>query len=156
MTVIKTKNKQQTKRLAKKLAQSIIKNKAVNKKGALIITLEGELGSGKTTFAQGFIQAMGIKKPVRSPTFLIYKRYNIANKTKRFSIIHMDCYRLIKEKQLALDELKDIFTDKNAIILIEWPGRIKSLLPLSIIRIKFRHGRNPGERIINIYNKQKL
>jgi len=63
----------QTKNLGERMAQKILKS-SVNK-GAVVISLKGELGSGKTTFLQGFARGLGIKNRILSPTFVLMKKY---------------------------------------------------------------------------------
>ena len=59
-------------------ARSIIKELIFGKK-AVVVVLSGDLGAGKTTFAQGFAKGLSVKKPVKSPTFVILKRYHLQN-----------------------------------------------------------------------------
>ena len=74
----KTTSNEQAKRLAFLFAKEIIKSK-FSKKSALIIALSGNLGSGKTTFVQGFLRGAGIKKKITSPTFVLIKTYKLTN-----------------------------------------------------------------------------
>ena len=71
--------------------------KAPKNKGALILALSGDLGSGKTTFAQYFLRALGVKGKITSPTFVIFKRYPLPSKSYA-AAYHMDCYRISKPK----------------------------------------------------------
>ncbi|MFD2114839.1 tRNA (adenosine(37)-N6)-threonylcarbamoyltransferase complex ATPase subunit type 1 TsaE [Paenibacillus yanchengensis] len=88
-----------------------------------VITLDGDLGAGKTTFSQAFARALGVTEQVSSPTFTIIKEYN----GDQLPIYHMDVYRLsIQEAdELGLDEY--IYGD--GITLIEWASIIEPLLP---------------------------
>jgi len=136
-----TKNEKETKKLAKILANEILKQKKVyseqlvvslveSSRGAAVIGLEGNLGAGKTTFIQAFAKGMGIRKRLTSPTFVLMKKYN--------NLYHLDCYR-IKDSQdvLALD-FKEIISEPKNIILIEWAEKIKRILPKDKIWIKFK------------------
>ncbi len=130
-----------TKSLAKKLAQS---------SRGRIFALSGDLGSGKTAFAQAFLRALGVKRRIASPTFLLIKNYRL--KTKK--IYHIDCYRLKNPKELIKLGIKDILKDKNNIALVEWADKIKGLIPKDAVWIYFRHGKNSNERVIKITNIQ--
>ena len=122
-------NQRETNRLAKILAQEIVK-KSLKNKTALIIGLEGELGSGKTTFIKAFAKGLGIKKRLTSPTFVLIKNYR--------NFYHIDCYRIKSYKDMgALDFLEIISSPKN-IVLIEWAEKIRKILPRDTIWIKFK------------------
>ncbi|MEE8131555.1 MAG: tRNA (adenosine(37)-N6)-threonylcarbamoyltransferase complex ATPase subunit type 1 TsaE [Candidatus Paceibacterota bacterium] len=130
----------QTKQIAKYLALKVLKGN--HHKTALILALTGELGSGKTTFIQGFLRAVGVKKRITSPTFIIIRRYN--------HIYHIDCYRIKKPKEILDLGLKEIINNPQNIVLIEWADNIKKLLPRNTIWIRFKHGDKEKERIIKI------
>lgn len=108
----------QTSNLAKKLSENY-KNR-----GGLI-TLQGSLGAGKTTFTQNFAKALGVSGRITSPTFVIARQYSIPN--SQITLHHLDLYRLessVELKSLSLDEL---ISDPNNLILIEWPEKIANL-----------------------------
>ena len=128
---MKTISPKQTKNLAANIARSI------PSKGPIVFGLQGELGSGKTTFVQGFAKSLGIKEKVLSPTFLIVKRFAIPN-TERF-LYHIDCYRVENSKELLQLGWKDIVQDPKNIVLVEWAERIKEILPKDIRMIEFLH-----------------
>jgi tRNA threonylcarbamoyladenosine biosynthesis protein TsaE len=123
--------------------------KAPNNKRALILALSGDLGSGKTTFAQYFLRSLGVKGKITSPTFVISKRYTLNAKPHSVAY-HIDCYRIKNSKDFKVFDLKDIFNVSQNIILIEWPERIKKVLPRDTIWLNFEHGEKPNERIIKI------
>lgn len=115
----------------------------------MILALSGDLGSGKTTFTQYFLRALGVKGKITSPTFVLVKRYALY--TKRYSIAyHIDCYRVKNLKDFKVFDLKEIFNVSQNIVLIEWPERIKKALPKSAIWLNFEHGEKPNERVIKI------
>ena len=108
-------------------------------KGAIVIALQGELGAGKTTLVQGLAKIMGIKTKIKSPTFTLIKKYSLkAHKKHRF-LYHIDCYRLKNHRDLLSLGIKDVLKDKDNIILIEWPERIKKILPKGHIKIQIDH-----------------
>lgn len=159
MLSIKTKNFKETKKVAAFLAKEII---CLPKKEALVVALGGELGSGKTTFVQGFAEALGVKEKVLSPTFVLLKIYSLKIrararlrrqeklKLKFRHLVHIDCYRLGSSKDLLHLGFADLLKNKDAIILIEWAGRVKEILPKNTLWIKFKHGGKPNERTIAI------
>jgi tRNA threonylcarbamoyladenosine biosynthesis protein TsaE len=124
----------QTVKLGQATAKKILKLKF---KKAIVIGLQGELGSGKTTFLQGFAQGLGIKERVLSPTFIIFRRFEIT--VNNFSsFYHFDCYRLKGKKEELLEiEYQKIINDPRNIVAIEWADRIKSFLPKEAIWINF-------------------
>lgn len=131
MLKLQTTSSIQTKKIAKELALSLPKGPNKNKH-ALVITLHGNLGAGKTTFIQGFLRGLGIKSKITSPTFVIFKTY----KAKGYKIFHFDCYRIKSAKEILDLNWKEIITPpaggpKN-IILIEWPERILKIIPKNI------------------------
>ena len=114
-----------------------------------MIALEGELGSGKTTFVQKFLKSLGVSKMVTSPTFVIMKRY-LSPWPNYKDLYHIDCYRIKDQKELLVLGFGDIVNDSRNLVLIEWADMIKEIIPEDAIWIKFRHGEKEGERTINI------
>lgn len=145
MIKIITKTPKKTQKVAKILAAEILNLQDRGK--ALIITLDGELGAGKTTFTQGFVAGLGIKEEIYSPTFLIMKKIELhkhllkakSYKLKAKFLYHLDCYRLKDEKDLIDLGMKEILADPENIVLIEWAERVKKILPKDIIKINFKY-----------------
>lgn len=103
-----------------------------------IICLEGDLGSGKTTFIKGLAKGLGIKNAVTSPTFLMIKKYEIKRGgCAARSFYHIDCYRADNVQKLQFLGIEDILKEKSAITAIEWPEKIKDYIPERAITIKF-------------------
>ena len=127
---------QETRKIAMNLAYQILKMKPQARSKAFLIGLEGDLGGGKTTFTQGFMRGLGIRKKVLSPTFLIMKRFAIQN-SEFSNCYHLDCYRLKKPKEILELGFNEIINNPQNIIVIEWADRIKRLLPLDTLWIRF-------------------
>lgn len=117
------------------------------RKGDRVIALQGELGAGKTTFAQGFLKALGVKGPIVSPTFLIIRNYS--------NFYHIDCYRLKKAQELLALGLKEILANPENIVLIEWPELVKKYLPKDTCWITIKHGEKKTERIVSYSSFRK-
>ena len=109
------------------LAQNLESEKFPN----MIICLTGDLGSGKTVFAKGFANALGISEVVNSPTFTIIKEYLEGE----MPLYHMDVYRIEDtNEELGIEE----YFDKGGVTIIEWANIIKDILPEERLDIKFK------------------
>ena len=128
----------ETKKIGKEFAKELIKKK---KQKALVISLEGDLGGGKTTFLQGFAKGLNIKEKILSPTFIIIRKFKIPFSEKKeiqFKyFFHLDCYRIKRDKEILDLGIKNNFSNPENIIAIEWGDRIKGILPKETIRLKF-------------------
>ena len=92
------------------------------------ITLEGDLGAGKTTFTQSFAKGLGVKRTVNSPTFTIMKQYE-----GRLPLNHLDVYRLAdSDEDLGWDEI--FYGD--AVTVVEWAHLIEDELPKERLAIE--------------------
>ncbi len=159
MNILTTYSSANTKALGEKLAKRISNLQLIrrdirpsdsptSKTGrAFVIALSGDLGAGKTTFIQGFVGALGIKKRVTSPTFILFRRFAIRH-SPFTSLYHVDAYRIKSPKEIAALEFKEILSNPANIVLIEWPENIKKILPKNILRIQFAHGQKENERQI--------
>ena len=149
MREITTTGAKQTQKIASLLAEELTRASRPVRDGACVISLMGDLGAGKTTFAQGVARALGVKERVLSPTFVLMKIYALKKKKFRH-LIHIDCYRLASPRDLAHLGFKEILKDKDAVILIEWADRIKKILPPHTLWLKFSHGAKAHQRSIVI------
>lgn len=109
---------EQTRRLARRLASLLA--------GGETICLEGQLGAGKTTFAQGVGQGLGIEEPIISPTFTLIREYGPAG--DRPPLYHIDFYRLESLEEIQTLGLDDYFYS-DGVCVVEWPERAEVLLP---------------------------
>jgi len=100
---------------------------------ATVLLLEGNLGSGKTTFTQALAKHLGIKENLTSPTFVLLKSYNISPQaTERFNLsvkklVHIDAYRLNSGADLLKLGWNDLINDPSNLIVIEWPEQVSDL-----------------------------
>lgn len=110
-------------------------------KGATIIGLSGDLGSGKTTFTRAVAHVLGIEETVTSPTFVLEKIYKISEAMEKATglshLIHIDAYRLEGARELAGLGWKDISEHPQNLILIEWPERVAEGLPTHMFSLSF-------------------
>lgn len=104
-------------------------------KAPAILTLTGDLGAGKTVFSRGFARALGVTDHISSPTFTIVQEYEIPLGT----LYHMDLYRISSDEEAVSFGIEEFLNDSHSINLIEWPQRLKWLLPDSVISIEISH-----------------
>lgn len=135
--VIISRSPKETRALGEKIAWSL--------KAGDILALTGNLGSGKTTFLKGLLRRLKAKTRVTSPTFVILNVYPLPNGRKFY---HFDLYRLKSALELVELGFTEAIREKASFMAVEWPEKIKNLLPRKTRRIAFRHGKNPTERII--------
>ena len=108
-----------------------------------VITLNGNLGSGKTTFMKGVLKGLNYQDEVTSPTYTLINEYNAD-----YNVIHIDCYREPDINRWLNIGLIDYF-GKDNIIFIEWAENIKKILPDKTIDLFFEI-KNSNERLIKI------
>ncbi len=118
-------------------------------KTATVLSLKGDLGSGKTTFSQFLAKRLGVKGAIQSPTFLLIKRYPTFNHIFQ-NFFHIDAYRIEKESEFSNLGFSEMISNPENIIAIEWPEKISGLIPSDAYEISFEHGENQNERIINV------
>lgn len=99
-----------------------------------VICLQGDLGAGKTTLAQGLAQGWGSLDPVSSPTFIIV---NIYRRPDAAQLFHMDAYRLDSAPEAAELDLDGMLAQGS--LLVEWPERVQSILPEDRMWISFEY-----------------
>ncbi len=160
-----TENSKQTQKIGELLAQEILADRGASRKtglpqskglkgiglpGAFVICLDGDLGAGKTTFAQGLLKGLGAKGPYTSPTFLIMKEYKFFATSPRRgckpplrmgdmrinNIYHIDAYR-VKARDILNLSWEEIKKNDN-IVIIEWPERIKKIIPKNSLWLEFK------------------
>lgn len=125
-----TSSREETREIAQKLAHKY--------QGGTIIGLIGEMGAGKTTFAQGLASGLGIKQPILSPTFMLVRQYPIPKNSKG-QLYHIDLYRLESLTDIQSLGITDILGNPYNIVLIEWAEKLGSLLPKQAIKINLSY-----------------
>lgn len=112
-----------------------------------VVTVAGELGTGKTTFVRGACRALGVAGPVTSPTYTIGNRYE-----GDVLVSHLDLYRLTSVADAEWGDLESYFED--AVVFVEWPEAGKHLLPSPRVQIRLQHA---GEtlRLITLSSAEK-
>jgi tRNA threonylcarbamoyladenosine biosynthesis protein TsaE len=113
--------------------------------GKKIFAFFGDLGAGKTTFIKALCSELNVIDVVSSPTFSLINEYQTENGEK---IYHMDFYRIESIQEAQDMGIEDYFFSSNY-CFIEWPERIKNLLPDQITFVKITEDPN-GKRIIEI------
>ena len=111
-----------------------------------VVLLYGDLGAGKTVFSRGFARGLGVTEPVSSPTYTIVQEYELPTGNRLY---HMDLYRISDERAALGFGVDEFLSEPGAISLVEWPERIRGLLPDTAIRVELRH-RSETEREIKV------
>ncbi len=107
---------------------------AASLKPGTVLCLEGQLGSGKTTFVKGLAEGLGLKHPqqVKSPTFVLMHIY-----ATQVPLYHFDCYRLDSLEELENIGFVDFVNDPQAISCVEWAEKAGALIPENARHIRF-------------------
>jgi len=104
----------------------------------MVVTLAGDLGAGKTTFARGVLRGRGWTGPVKSPSFAVVEHYPLSN----LYLYHFDFYRFDDSSEWDDAGIAECFRD-DSICLVEWPGRVAERLPPADVAIALAHA-EPG------------
>jgi tRNA threonylcarbamoyladenosine biosynthesis protein TsaE len=108
-----------------------------------VVSVAGELGSGKTTFVRGACRALGVDGHVTSPTFTIAHRYRGSG----VDVAHLDLYRFQGVSAAEWGDLEPYF--EGTIAFVEWPEAGEGVLPPARVRVRLRHAED-GHRLITI------
>ena len=129
--------------------QEIARSLAATLQGGETLLLYGDLGSGKTTFTQGLAGALGITRRVNSPTFVIMRTYRIKNQESRIkNLYHIDLYRIESEKDLEGLGLEEVIGREDAVVVIEWPEKVRTLLPERHTDVRFEYVNDNKRKIL--------
>jgi tRNA threonylcarbamoyladenosine biosynthesis protein TsaE len=141
MTILSTyssHSEKETKEIAKEFVKTVLPTK--------VLCLSGSLGSGKTIFAKGIAEALGIEEAIVSPTFTLIQEYNA-----KVDFYHLDLYRLADQDEFETLGGEELLY-REGITLIEWGEKIGELLPPDAIYVTISI-ENDGTRTIVIKGK---
>jgi tRNA threonylcarbamoyladenosine biosynthesis protein TsaE len=105
-----------------------------------VVTVAGELGSGKTTFVRGACRALGVEGPITSPTFTVGHRYR-----GRVDVSHLDLYRFVGVSPAEWGDLEPYFDE--AVCFVEWPEAGEGVLPPARFAVTLEHAGDHRRRI---------
>ena len=108
-----------------------------------VVTVSGELGTGKTTFVRGACMALGVRERVTSPSYTIGHRYH----GSAGDVSHLDLYRFSGMSAAEWGDLEPYFDD--AVAFVEWPEAGEGVLPAARVVVRLRHAEE-GRRLISI------
>lgn len=110
-----------------------------------VLVLAGDLGAGKTAFAQGFGRGLGVQERITSPTFTLVHVYD----SGRLPVYHLDVYRLDQLSE-ALDLGLAEMLEDGGVVLIEWGDAISPLLPHDYLEVRLTFGDGDDDRRLDI------
>ena len=110
-----------------KLARHLLKQVP----GRLVLALLGDLGSGKTCFVQGLASALGIERPVTSPTFTLVHEYRGSR-----PLVHVDLYRLHDSLEALMLGMEEYF-EAQGVVAVEWAERAEDIFPADTVFLRF-------------------
>lgn len=90
-----------------------------------IIYLSGDLGAGKTTFARALLRALGVSGRIKSPSYALAETYDLG----AHNAYHLDFYRFDDPREWLDAGFRELFTEANAVVLVEWPEKAQGMLP---------------------------
>lgn len=117
--------------------------------GQGVITLEGDLGAGKTTLVRGLLRKLGHRGVVKSPTYTLVEPYHLGGR----DIYHFDLYRLGSPDELEYMGFRDYFNE-SSLCLLEWPEKGGDFLPSADIKL-FIHIIEQARKV-KIFSKKSL
>ncbi len=139
--VVETHFPRETQKLAKKVADNL--------RGGEIILLSGELGAGKTCFANALGAALGVDEPLVSPSYILLRSYPAR---KGLTIHHLDFYRLESSRDLETMGVEEC-VGPDSILLVEWPERCPHAFEEFSLALKFHLTGDQTRRIEGTWGK---
>jgi tRNA threonylcarbamoyladenosine biosynthesis protein TsaE len=131
---VETSSPEETEALAARLARLLAPGD--------VVTISGDLGSGKTTFVRGAARALGVTRAVTSPTFTIGHRYDADP-----DVSHLDLYRMAHMSPEEWGDLEPYFS--GAIAFVEWPEAGEGWLPAARVEVRMGHV-DPERRTVEL------
>lgn len=110
---------------------------------AVVVALDGDLGSGKSTLTSGFLTALGIAGPHRSPTYTLVEPYEIDGRP----VSHLDLYRVADPAELETLGLRDLAVP-GAVIVVEWASRGGRELPRYDLHLQLAYALDAQSRVL--------
>ena len=129
--VIETRSPEETRSFARKLGEKAVPG--------TIYTLDGDLGTGKTVFAKGLAEGLGVTEPVSSPTFTIVQEYL----SGRIPFYHFDVYRIEEPKEMEEVGYDDYFYG-GGVCLIEWADMVRDIIPEGAVHVTIEKDPDKG------------
>jgi tRNA threonylcarbamoyladenosine biosynthesis protein TsaE len=136
---LRSSSAEETERIAARLAREL--------RPGDVVTVSGELGTGKTTFVRGACRALGVEGPVTSPTFTVGHRYR-----GDVEVSHLDLFRFQGVSPAEWGDLEPYFD--GALCFVEWPEAAEDELPAPRVRVSMRHA-GGDRRLITLESAEK-
>jgi tRNA threonylcarbamoyladenosine biosynthesis protein TsaE len=114
-----------------------------------VLLLAGDLGAGKTTFAQGFGSGLGVTEPITSPTFTLVRQYPVSGDGPVRTLLHADVWRLDHLHEIVDLGLGELVED-GAVALVEWGDAAEPVLGSDALAVALAEGDDDHERVITI------
>ena len=109
-----------------------------------LVVLAGDLGTGKTAFAQGFARGLGVDEPVTSPAFIL-----VRTSVGRLPLIHLDVYRLEQMQELVDLGIAELL-DEGGVTLVEWGDAVTPGLPSDFLEVRLEASDGPDDRLLTV------
>jgi len=113
---------------------------------AVLIQLDGDLGTGKTTLTSGLLAALGVPGPHRSPTYTLIEPYEVAGRR----VAHLDLYRLAGGDEVEAVGIRDLI-EPGAVLLVEWAQRSEGRLGPADVSLQLGYGRDAASRLVHVH-----
>lgn len=107
----------------------------------MVVSLRGDLGSGKTTLVRGLLRARGVSGPIKSPTYALVEHYPVSS----LYFYHFDFYRFMNPDEWDSAGMSDYFRD-DAVCIVEWPERVANRLPVADVALSLSYASIGGGR----------